>query len=347
MSQISSRVGSRSSGVEFGKISLVAYPSYLNLSEAEWQKRIEAAWKLLNPCRVCPRECGVNRLQRTSPALGFCQTKDKVRVFDYHPHFGEEACLRGNFGSGTIFFSSCNLACVFCFNYQISQLRLGQEISIHKLAQMMLRLQKMGCPNINLVSPTIWVPQILKALYLATNQGLKVPLVYNTGGHDAVNTLRLLNGVVDIYMPDIKYADNRAGLKYSLVPNYWSQVQRAVIEMYRQVGDLIIRDSVAYRGLLIRHLVLPNDIAGTAKVMKFLANQVSPETYVNLMSQYRPDNKAHSYPELARPITKEEYGQALVQTLQAGITRLDKADTKTHPGSNQQQLPIYQVKGGE
>lgn len=302
----------------------MAYPSYLNLSKVEWQERIEAAWKLLNPCRVCPRRCGVNRLKRTDPTLGFCQTKDEIKVFDCHPHFGEEACLRGNFGSGTIFFSSCNLACVFCFNYQLSQLRWGQEVSIHALARMMLSLQDTSCPNINLVSPTIWVPQILNALYLATHQGLKIPLVYNTGGYDALDTLKLLDGVVDIYMPDVKYSTNRAGLKYSLVPDYWSQVKKAVIEMHRQVGNLVIKDGVAYRGLLIRHLVLPHDLAGTAKVMKFLVNQISPRTYVNLMDQYRPDNKARRYPELARPITREEYHQALKQVLQAGVDRLDK-----------------------
>lgn len=306
-------------------------PSYLNLSKSKLEERAREAEGLLNPCRVCPRKCGVDRTR--DEAEGFCQVGVKPRVHSAHPHFGEEAPLvetrgpaRRSFsegGSGTIFFSSCNLACVYCQNWTISQLRSGEEAEIEDLAQMMLSLQERGCHNINLVSPTIWVPQILKSLIIARKRGLKLPLVYNTGGYDAVETLELLDGIIDIYMPDIKYSDDAAGLKYSRVPNYWSVVQEAVREMHSQVGDLVIhKQGLAKRGLLIRHLVLPQDLAGTKKVMEFIAS-LSKDSYVNIMDQYHPTNKAGQYPEINRRITSEEFRKAIKIAKREGLHRFD------------------------
>lgn len=286
------------------------------------KKRAQLAWKLLNLCRVCPRECGVNR--QKDERTGFCRMGAKPRINSYHTHFGEESCLVGTGGSGTIFFSSCNLACVYCQNYEISQLRLGEEVEIEDLAKMMISLQKRGCHNINLVSPTIWVPQILKALVIAVEKGLKLPLVYNTGGYDSVETLKIMDGIVDIYMPDIKYSDSKIALKYSLVPNYWEVVQEAVKEMHRQVGDLVIDErGITQRGLLIRHLVLPEGLAGTEKVMKFIAS-LSKNSYVNIMDQYYPTNKAHLYLEINRKITPEEYHKAVETAKGYGLHRFDK-----------------------
>lgn len=286
-------------------------PGYLKLSQKELKIRAERAWLLLNPCRVCPRKCGVDRTQIRPKPAGFCQVGSKAKIYSFHPHFGEESCLVGTGGSGTIFFSSCNLACVYCQNYEISQLRLGEEVEIEDLAGMMVNLQNRGCHNINLVSPTIWVPQILKALVITRERGLKVPLVYNIGGYDSVETIKILEGIVDIYMPDIKYSDSKIGLKYSLVPNYWEVVQKSVKEMFRQVGDLVIdKNGIAQKGLLIRHLVLPNGLAGTKKVIKFIAS-LSKDFYVNIMDQYYPTNKADLYPEINRRITPEEYNQAI------------------------------------
>lgn len=301
--------------------------SFLKLSSKEWKTRIDKGWKRLDPCQVCPRQCGVDRTQ--SRAGGFCQMGAKPWVSSFHPHFGEETPLVGTGGSGTIFFTSCNLACVYCQNFEISQLRVGKEVEIEDLAKMMLSLQDRGCHNINLVSPTIWVPQILKALAIAVDQGLKIPLVYNTGGYDAVETLKLLEGVVDIYMPDIKYSDSACGLKYSAAPNYWKAVQEAVAEMHRQVGDLIIdEDGIAQRGLLIRHLVLPNRIAGTEKVMKFIAS-LSKNTYVNVMDQYYPTNRAGQYPELNRQITTKEFQETLAIAKKAGLHRFNQKIAKS------------------
>lgn len=315
-------------------------PSHLNLHPKEWEKRVDESWELLNPCRVCPRACGVDRTlpagrqgqpktggpapYRTRSGTGFCQMGARLWVSSSHPHFGEEKVLVGTGGSGTIFFTSCNLTCVYCQNFEISQLRIGKEVKIEDLAKMMLSLQDQDCHNINLVSPTIWVPQILKALPIAIEKGLKLPLVYNSGGYDSVETLKLLDGIVDIYMPDIKYSDSACGLKYSAVPNYWEVVQEAVTEMHRQVGDLVTSNQgLATRGLLIRHLVLPNKIAGTEKVMKFIAS-LSKESYVNLMDQYYPTNKADQYPELNRRITPEEFQETLSIAKKAGLHRFDQ-----------------------
>lgn len=300
-------------------------PSYLKLSKSEWEERIGKAWKLLNPCQVCPRECKVDRTDRKSKQFGFCRVKDRPIVSSYHPHHGEERCISGHRGSGIIFLTSCNLACVYCQNYEISQLRIGTEISTEQLSEIMVALQTIGCHNINLCSPTSYVPQILKALPIAVEKGLKLPLVYNTNGYDSVEVLKLLNGIIDIYMPDIKYSDDRIARRYSLVPNYWQKVRPAVKEMYRQVGDLVIdKNGLAVGGLLVRHLVLPHGLAGTEKVMNFLAREVSKNTYVNIMNQYYPYHKASQFPELSRRITTEEYSNAVEMAKAAGLWRFDR-----------------------
>jgi putative pyruvate formate lyase activating enzyme len=272
-----------------------------------------------NPCGVCPRGCKVNR--REDDRRGFCRAGARAVVSSFGPHFGEEAPLVGSGGSGTIFFASCNLACVFCQNWQISQAREGEEASPEQLARMMLWLQQRGCHNINLVSPTIYGPQILAALPYAIEGGLRLPLVYNSGGYDSLPMLRLLDGVVDVYMPDIKYSDDRMAARYSLVKGYYEAAKEALKEMHRQVGDLVVEDGVAMRGLIIRHLVLPEGIAGTGEVMRFIAEELSPDSYVNVMEQYRPDHKAVRYPELNRRITADEYREAMRAALRYGLHR--------------------------
>ncbi len=286
----------------------------------ELSERLEKALEISSDCELCPRKCHVHRLKGEK---GFCKTGRNAVVSSFGPHFGEEKVLVGRHGSGTIFFTHCNMACVFCQNYDISQLGKGKEVSAQELANTMLELQKMGCHNINLVSPTHCVPQIMEALLYAFEGGLKVPIVYNTGGYDSVDTLKLLEGIVDIYMPDIKYGNDERGMRYSSAPNYFSVAKSAVREMHRQVGDLKTDDrGIAIKGLLIRHLVLPNDLAGTEKVMEFLATEISTETFVNIMDQYRPLHKAFQYPELSRPITRMEFKRAVEIALRHGLLRI-------------------------
>lgn len=273
-------------------------------------------YKLLNQCRICPRNCGVNRLKMET---GNCRAGLNPRVSSYHQHFGEESCLVGRFGSGTIFFTYCNLHCVYCQNYDISQSGLGREITIERLAEMMIELQELGCHNINLVTPTPWVPQIVDSLSIAQDKGLHLPIVYNCGGYESVKTLRLLEGIIDIYMPDIKYADNKKGEKYSRVSDYWDVVRPALKEMHRQVGDLVIENHIAKKGLLIRHLVLPNNLADSAKCFEFIANEISKKSYVNVMAQYYPAYHAYKYLELSRGITLLEYRQAIKELLEKGL----------------------------
>jgi putative pyruvate formate lyase activating enzyme len=246
-------------------------------------------------------------------------------VSSYGPHFGEESPLVGTGGSGTIFFAHCNLHCVFCQNYPISQLGEGSEVSDRELAYVMLSLQQRGCHNINMVTPTHVVPQILEALELAITGGLHVPLVYNCGGYESVDTLKLLDGIVDVYMPDMKYADSLIAQKYSGISDYAEINRAAVKEMHRQVGDLEINDQgVAIRGLLVRHLVLPDGLGGTDEIAEYLAKEVSLNTYVNIMAQYHPCHRAHEFPPLRRSITREEYLEAVTLALQHGLTRLDQ-----------------------
>ena len=283
---------------------------------------MEKARSMLKECHLCPRSCGVNRLAGES---GKCRTTSQAVVSSYGPHFGEEAPLVGRHGSGTIFFAYCNLRCVFCQNYTISQLGEGSGVGGEELAKMMLSLQAKGCHNINLVSPTHVVTYILEALELAAGKGLQLPLVYNTGGYDSAETLELLDGVVDIYMPDMKYSDGRTAERLSGIKGY-PQVNRAAVkEMHRQVGDLQLDElGVAQRGLLVRHLVLPNHLAGTEEVVRFLAQEVSTNTYLNIMAQYHPCYKAFDIPTLARPVNRREFSEAIDLAHQQGLHRLDK-----------------------
>ena len=295
-------------------------PSYLNLSKKELNFREEKFFQLLERCEVCPRKCRVNRIKAEK---GSCKLGVLPVVSACHPHFGEEAPLVGAQGSGTIFFTSCNLACVYCQNYEISQLRKGKSISFEELSEKMIFLQNLGCHNINLVTPTPQVPQILKGLSLATEKGLKVPLVYNTNAYDSLKTLKLLDGVIDIYMPDTKYSNNKIALKYSQIPNYFPIMKKAIKEMHRQVGDLIINEKgIALRGLLVRHLVFPNDLAGSEKIFQFLAKEISKNTFINIMDQYQPYFRANNFPELNRPITSQEHQKALHLAKRAGLKRI-------------------------
>ncbi len=297
--------------------------AYLELYRSgKLRERIDTALSLLESCSVCPRNCGVNRL---TDDVGTCQTLREAMVSSYGPHFGEEAPLVGKHGSGTIFFTNCNLRCLFCQNYSISQLSEGQRASKKGLARIMLFLQAKGCHNINLVSPTHVVPQILEALELAAESGLHLPLVYNSGGYDSVGTLRILDGVIDIYMPDMKYGDAEIAGELSDVENYPEINRAAIKEMHRQTGDLEVNgEGLAKRGLLIRHLVLPLGLAGTKSIMSFLSSEVSRNTYVNIMDQYHPCYKAFQVPSLRRRISSVEFGEALSFAREAGISRLDK-----------------------
>ncbi len=297
-------------------------PAYLDLlASGELARRVERGYDYLEACVLCGRECDVNRYE----TVGACRTGERARVSSYGAHHGEEDPLRGRRGSGTIFFAWCNLNCQFCQNYDISQLGHGREVSPEQLARMMLELQESGCHNINFVSPSHVVPQILAGTLIAAQAGLRLPLVYNTGGYDSLLALELLDGVIDIYMPDCKYADPEVGRKYSKVPDYPAVNQAAVKEMHRQVGDLDLDErGIARRGLLIRHLVLPNDLAGTAQVARFLAQEVSPDTYFNLMGQYRPCYKASDYPPLNRRPTQQEMVAARQAAEAAGLRRFDQ-----------------------
>ncbi|MCX8043873.1 MAG: radical SAM protein [Desulfobacterota bacterium] len=298
-------------------------PLYLRAyANGTLQERIEKAQALLAPCRLCPRQCGVNRL---ADERGFCATGRYAVVASYGPHFGEEAPLVGRCGSGTIFFSGCNLRCVFCQNYDISHESVGDALPPETLAGIMLELQRKGCHNINFVTPTHVVPQILEALPLAISRGLNIPLVYNTGGYDADTTIGLLDGIVDIYMPDLKFSRDIPALIYCKAPDYPEIVRAAIREMHRQVGDLVLDEhGHAQRGLLVRHLVMPDDIAGTSDAMRFLAGEISRSTYVNIMDQYRPcGDELDRFPELRRRITPEEYQHALEAAHAEGLYRLD------------------------
>jgi len=298
-------------------------PAYLGLlASGELANRIRQAYQQLSACMLCAWECGVDR---SSTRLGACRTGMRARVSSYGPHLGEEDPLRGWRGSGTIFFTRCNLRCQYCQNHEISQTDRGEEVEPQELAAVMLELQAAGCHNINFVSPSHVVPQILAAVSIAAQAGLRLPLVYNTGGYDALQALALLEGVIDIYMPDMKYADPEAGKRYSKVPDYPQANQAAVKEMHRQVGDLQLgQHGLAIRGLLVRHLVLPNSLAGTEAVVHFLAEEISTNTYLNLMDQYRPAYQAARYPALNRRITAAEYRQALQLARAAGLHRLDE-----------------------
>ncbi|MGC8781025.1 MAG: radical SAM protein [Anaerolineae bacterium] len=299
-------------------------PAYLQLYRTgELKKRAEALWAILESCQLCPRRCGANRLKGES---GFCRAPGATLVISsFHPHFGEERPLVGIGGSGTIFLTHCNLRCVFCQNWEISQLGRGAEASIRDLAEMMIELQRMGCHNINLVTPTHYSAHILKALHIAAGAGLRLPIVYNTSGWERLEILRVLDGIVDIYLPDFKYWDSAMSAKYSSGAESYPEVtKQAILEMHRQVGVAKPpRDGIMRRGLMIRHLVMPNDVAGSERVIEWIAQHLPRDTYVNIMMQYTPLFKAYDYPEIARRLTAEEYSRVVRRAQELGLTNLD------------------------
>ncbi|MBW2614979.1 MAG: radical SAM protein [Deltaproteobacteria bacterium] len=300
-------------------------PSYLKLhSEGELTIRAAKAVSLMGSCHICPRACGANRLKGET---GFCGTGRKAKVASYNAHFGEESPLVGRHGSGTIFLSSCNLLCSFCQNYDISHLAEGVEVEPKQMASMMLHLAENDCHNINFVTPTHVVPQIIEALILAVEQGLKVPLVYNSSGYDRKETLELLDGIFDIYMPDFKFWDGKWADRFCRAPDYREVATEAIREMHRQVGDLVIDDDgVAIKGLLVRHLVMPNRVAGTEEIMEFFADNISANTYMNVMDQYRPCGTAHQDEFINRRLIGREYRDAVNAAKNAGLTRLDSRE---------------------
>jgi putative pyruvate formate lyase activating enzyme len=306
----------------------VQEPAYLSTYRSgELGRRVARGLEMLRTCRVCPRDCGIDRL---GDERAVCLTGRYAVVASHFPHHGEEDCLRGTRGSGTIFFANCNLKCVFCQNYDISQRPAGREVRAEELAAMMLELQGLGCHNINFVTPEHVVPEIVEALPLAIEGGLRIPIVYNTSAYDSLASLELLDGIVDIYMPDAKFWDPDMAKRYSKAENYPRAMQEGLREMQRQVGDLVFDgEGLARRGLLVRHLVMPGGVAGTRKMMRFLAREISSNVYVNLMDQYYPAFKTARYPEIDRRITEEEYREAHRIAIEEGITRLDaRAPTK-------------------
>ena len=302
-------------------------PAYLLLhATGELADRADRAYELMRSCRVCPRQCGINRLEG---GRGFCRTGLSPIISSFGPHFGEEPPLVGRNGSGTIFVANCNLACGFCQNYEISQCGKGREVLPENLADMMMRLQQAGCHNINIVTPSHIVPQLIQGICIAAGRGLSIPIVYNSGGYDSVETLRLLDGIIDIYMPDAKYFSNDVAGALSGVPDYVDVMKDAVREMHRQVGELVIEDGIAVRGLILRHLVLPENLAGSNEVLPWIAREISPDTYVNIMDQYHwcqssfPAELAADprFRELRRPITTKEYATAIRWAREAGLHR--------------------------
>jgi len=287
------------------------------------EQTIKTAYKIMESCELCPRRCKVNRL---NDEKGFCGTGAKAVVASAGPHFGEESVLVGNGGSGTIFFAGCNLGCVFCQNYDISQLRSGNEVDIDDLVNTMLQLQERSCININFVTPTHVTPHIIESVHIARTKGLKIPTVYNCGGYESIGPLRLLAGTIDIYMPDAKYLSPVSSEKYSFAQDYSGVMKSALLEMHRQVGDLEIKDGaarVATRGLLVRHLVMPGNVADSIDIIDFLADEISNNTFVNIMEQYRPTFKALNFPEINRPITHKEFNTVYEYAKKRGLRLAD------------------------
>jgi len=298
-------------------------PGYLALHRSgELKERGEKLWEMMRSCELCPRMCGVNKLKGEK---GFCQANSQLEISSYHPHYGEEKPLVGNGGSGTIFLTNCGLRCVFCINWEVSQGGEGTARSIEDFANMMLSLQKRGCHNINVVTPTHYSPHIVLAVDKAASKGLKLPLVYNTCGWERVEILKTLDKVIDIYLPDFKYSDNENAAKYSSGADTYQEVtQNAILEMHRQVGTAKpAKNGLMYRGLMIRHLVMPNQVGGTKEVIEWIAKNLPKDTYVNLMSQYRPVYKAFEYPKISRGITRREYTDAVAWAKAAGLTNLE------------------------
>jgi len=298
-------------------------PAYEKLErEGRLFQRIKQAYAIFENCQLCPRKCGVNRQKGVK---GFCRAPVKPVIFSTHPHFGEELPLVGEKGSGTIFFSNCNLRCIFCQNWPISHEGKGKEIRDEDLADRMLHLQKIGCHNINLVTPTHVMPNILSATRIALKKGLHIPLVYNTSGYERLEVLKLLDGIVDIYLPDMKYMDAEKASKYSAGASDYPEVtKKAIVEMHRQVGVLKMdKLGIAVRGVILRHLVMPNRVAGTEKFVKWVAEALPQSTYVNIMAQYRVEYKAYDYPEIARGISAQEFLEAMDSAEKHGLTNLD------------------------
>ena len=298
-------------------------PPYVELhAQGELRRRGEELWSLMEECRLCPRECGANRLRGEK---GYCGSTARIKVSSHHPHFGEERPLVGRGGSGTIFMSNCGLRCVFCINWQVSHGGVGRYEELERVAEMMLDLQGRGCHNINVVTPTHYSAHILLALDIAASRGLRLPLVYNTCGWEKTEVLRRLDGVVDIYLPDFKYSDPEMAAKYSDgAESYPELTKQALLEMHRQVG--VARpaaDGLAYRGLMVRHLVMPNNVGGTREVIRWIAENLSKDTYLNIMSQYRPMFRANRYPDINRRLTQSEYRDAVRWARDEGMTNLD------------------------
>jgi putative pyruvate formate lyase activating enzyme len=298
-------------------------PAYLTAEHEGRLSLIEKdLWEILRACRLCPRACGANRLRGET---GVCSSTSRLKVHSCGPHFGEERPLVGRGGSGTIFFSNCNLLCCFCQNWEINHCGGGSYVTHDELADMMVGLQRRGCHNINFVTPTHVVPHLVRSLRLAIRKGLHLPLVYNNGGYDSLDVIKMLDGIVDIYLPDFKYQDGELASKYSSGASDYPEAAAVTIkEMHRQVGELGVDErGVARRGLIIRHLVMPNNIAGTDRFVRWVAQELTPTTYVNLMAQYRPEHKAFSYPDISRRITAEEWQQAVRWAREAGLKNID------------------------
>jgi putative pyruvate formate lyase activating enzyme len=298
-------------------------PAYLRLhGSGELKRRGERLWNIMESCELCPRQCGVNRLAGDE---GFCGSSSQLEISAHHPHFGEERPLVGRGGSGTIFLTNCGLRCVFCINYETSQEGKGRARTLEDMAAMMLKLQEIGCHNINFVTPTHYSPHVLLAVDIAAGGGLRLPLVYNTCGWERLQILETLDGVIDIYLPDYKYSSGAMASKYSSGAKSYPEITRAaLLEMHRQVGVAHpAQDGLMYRGLMIRHLVMPNRVGGTKEVLEWIAERLPKDTYVNVMSQYTPMYKAFDYPEISRRITREEYDEAVRWAREAGLTNLD------------------------
>ncbi len=294
-------------------------PAYMELvNSGEIDNRIETLYSKLEQCDICPRNCGVNRLDGE---IGYCQAGAELVVSSVQPHFWEEAPLVGIGGSGTVFLANCNLRCVYCQNYDISHEGKGNPITEEQLADSMLWIQRIGCHNINLVTPTHYTPNLVKAVAIAARKGLRLPVVYNCSGYENVETLELLDGIVDIYMPDIKYGGIESAKLYSDAPDYFEVCKQAVHEMHRQVGDLVIDRTIGWHGLLIRHLVLPNNRADSLQVLEFIANEISRESYVNIMLQYRPAYRAMEFEDINRAVYIEEYYNVLDMARGLGLHR--------------------------
>lgn len=285
--------------------------------KTDWD--IDKAYKILEQCNLCPRKCGVNRLQGQK---GYCGVGGRLVVHSWGPHFGEEVCLVGIGGSGTIFFTGCNLKCIFCQNYQISHYLSGYEVDIDEFASIILSLQDRGCHNINLVTPSHFVPHIIEGISIAKSSGLRIPVVYNCGGYELVSTLKLLEGIIDIYMPDAKFSDAEVSKELASASDYFEILKSALLEMHRQVGDLLIDDNgLALRGLLVRHLVMPGSVAGTEVIMRFISEHISKDTYVNIMEQYHPEHLAVENRVIDRRITYDEYKEAIEIARSYGLHR--------------------------